>query len=80
MALVSSGFMRQATATARAVGLEKLWIAEYPGVIAVDTDETFDAKVKEHVVPSLFDGFERLAEAMTWTPNVAMPSRACGTS
>ncbi|MEP7740007.1 hypothetical protein ABKW28_20370 [Nocardioides sp. 31GB23] len=60
MALVSSGFVRQATATARAVGLEKLWIAEYPGVIAVDTDEAFAQKVHDHVVPSLFDGFRRL--------------------
>lgn len=60
LALVSSGFMRQARATARSIGLDHIWIAEYPGVIPNDTDETFAEKVRTHVVESLFEGFAQL--------------------
>jgi hypothetical protein len=61
LALVSSGFIRQARATARSVGLDHVWIAEYPGVIPNDSDQTFNEKVRAHVVPSLFDGFAELS-------------------
>jgi hypothetical protein len=53
--------MRQARATAKAVGLDHVWIAEYPGVIPVDSDETFQGKLRDHVVSSLFEGFAQLA-------------------
>src|SRR5580700_11166832 len=61
LALVSSGFIRQARATARSVGLDHVWIAEYPGVIPNDSAQTFNEKVRSHVVPSLFDGFAELS-------------------
>ena len=61
LALVSTGFLRQARATARSLGVQHVWLAEYPGVIPNDTDEVFAAKLRDAVVPSLFDGFGRLA-------------------
>jgi|HubBroStandDraft_6_1064221.scaffolds.fasta_scaffold10604_5 hypothetical protein len=62
LALVSSGFLRQARATARSVGLDHIWIAEYPGVIPNDSDATFEEKVRTHVVPSLLAGFDELSK------------------
>jgi hypothetical protein len=62
LGLVSSGFTRQARATARSVGLDHVWLAEYPGVIPNDSDATFDEKVRAHVVPSLLAGFEELSK------------------
>jgi hypothetical protein len=61
LALVASGFTRQARATARSIGLGHVWLAEYPGVIPNDSDATFNEKVASHVVPNLFAGFEQLS-------------------
>ena len=71
LALVASGFMRQATATARSLGLKHVWLAEYPGVIPIDSDEIFAEKVSTHVVPSLFDGFELLAQGFSVDEDVS---------
>ncbi|HVW42150.1 MAG TPA: hypothetical protein VHC18_12450 [Amycolatopsis sp.] len=65
LALISSGFIRQARSVARSLGISHTWIAEYPGVIPNDTDEVFSGKVAEHIVPSLFDGFAALAQGVT---------------
>lgn len=56
-AIASSGFVRQAHAVARPLGIEHVWVAEYPGVIPNDSDEVLRQKVRTHVVPSLVDGF-----------------------
>ena len=37
VAIVSTGFMKQARATARAMGVPDISIAEYPGVIPMDS-------------------------------------------
>jgi hypothetical protein len=52
-AVVSTGFLRQARATARAVGIEHVAIIEYPGVIPNDTAEQLDDKIRTSVVPDL---------------------------
>lgn len=64
LALVASGFMRQARAIGRSLGVDHVWIAEYPGVIPSDSDEVFEQKMRDAVVPSLFAGFERLAQGV----------------
>jgi hypothetical protein len=56
-AIVSTGFLKQAQATARSGGAEHIWIAEYSGVIPTDSYDVMEAKVREHVVPSLLEGF-----------------------
>lgn len=60
IALVASGFMRQARAIGRSLGVDHVWIAEYPGVIPSDSDELFADKVQNAVVPSIFQGVDRL--------------------
>lgn len=55
--IVSTGFMRQAEATRKAMGIPHVWIAEYPGVIPNDSDEIFERKIREDVFPSLLEGF-----------------------
>lgn len=65
LALVSSGFIRQARSIARSLGIEHTWIAEYPGVIPNDTDEVFHSKIKDAVVPSLFEGFAAFEKGVT---------------
>ena len=39
VAIISSGFMAQAKATARAMGMPDASIAEYPGMIPMDSDD-----------------------------------------
>lgn len=45
--LVSSGFLAQAHAIARALGMENMAIAEYPGVPMIDSKEEVRRKTKE---------------------------------
>lgn len=63
-AIVSTGFLKQARAIARAVGISSAWIAEYPGVVPNDSAEVVERKVLEHVLPSLLQGFATPAEAL----------------
>jgi len=53
--VVASGFIRQFKATARGMKLADIKIAEYPGVIPNDSDETFTSKVNEFVVPAVLE-------------------------
>lgn len=62
LVLISSGFIRQARAIGRSLGIEHVWVAEYPGVIPNDSDEVFYEKARTSVVPSVFEGFARLAD------------------
>lgn len=53
MALVSTGFLRQAAASARALGIEGATVIEYPGVIPVDSEDELAAKARSHVAPAV---------------------------
>ena len=53
VAIVSTGFMKQARATARAMGVPDISIAEYPGVIPMDSADVLADKVWNAVVPSV---------------------------
>lgn len=61
-AIVSTGFLRQAQATKKVMGVPHVWIAEYPGVIPNDSDEVFERKIREDVFPSLLEGFTAPAD------------------
>ena len=53
VAIISSGFMQQAHATARAMGIPDASIAEYPGMIPMDTDDQLADKIWNKVLPSI---------------------------
>jgi hypothetical protein len=55
VAIVSTGFMKQAKATARAMGVPDIGIAEYPGVIPMDSADTLADKVWNAVVPQVVE-------------------------
>ena len=59
VAIAATAFMAMQRATCRGLGLDDVAITEYPGVITVDSDETFEQRVREHVVPGFL---ARLAE------------------
>lgn len=56
VAIVSDAFARMAEAVARAIGIEGVPLAVYPGVILTDSDDAFIAKVRERLVPQLVAG------------------------
>jgi hypothetical protein len=56
LAVVSSGFVRQAQSLARSLGIAGVWVSEYPGVIPVDSTEELGDKVRTVLVPSLLAG------------------------
>jgi hypothetical protein len=70
-ALVSTAFIRQARSIARSIGVAGTWVAEYPGVIPNDSLELVDRKVREHLVPSLLEGFSASVETVEQTPEPA---------
>jgi hypothetical protein len=55
IAIVSTGFLRQADAITRALGIPHLPVAEYPGTIPTDTPEVRLAKSREAVAPTVID-------------------------
>ena len=55
--MISTGFLRQARSTARALGIDEIWISEYPGVIPTDTHEQLAEKVVNTIAPDLVRGF-----------------------
>ncbi|WP_040830600.1 UGSC family (seleno)protein [Nocardia jiangxiensis] len=61
--LIAEGFVRQAEAIGRALGLADKVIARYPGVVMTDGLDTFHRKVGESMVPEAMDGLLRRAEA-----------------
>jgi hypothetical protein len=64
-AVVSTGFLRQAHASARSLGIEGACIAEYPGVIPTDSREQLEKKVRDVVVSNLLEGFAAPLEEPT---------------
>ena len=62
LAIVSSGFLGQASALARSLGIQGVAVAEYPGVIPTDPDDVFEAKVRTVVVPRLVSALAGTAQ------------------
>ncbi|MBI2907149.1 MAG: hypothetical protein HYX92_05775 [Chloroflexi bacterium] len=62
VSLVSSGFVRQAHAIAKALGVENLSIAEYPGVPMIDSPEQLLDKVEQVLVTRIVDGLSAPAK------------------
>lgn len=56
VAIGSRGFTGMGQILARTLGVEGVPIAEYPGVILTDDDDTFDRKVAEALVPQVVAG------------------------
>ncbi|MBI2907640.1 MAG: hypothetical protein HYX92_08305 [Chloroflexi bacterium] len=56
VSVVASYFVRQAQATARALGAENLAVAEYPGVPMTDSEEELQRKVKEVLLNNVIEG------------------------
>ena len=55
VAIVASGFMRQAKITAKLMGMPDLAMAEYPGQIPLDSPDAFADKVWNKVLPAVVD-------------------------
>ena len=56
VAVISSGFVRQARAIGRAIGVPWVPIAEYPGTIPIDTPQTRAEKSRGQVASAVIDG------------------------
>lgn len=61
VAVISTGFVRQARAIARATGIPWVPIAEYPGTIPIDSPETRAEKSRGVVATAVIDGLLGLA-------------------
>lgn len=68
VAVVSSGFVRQARSLARSLGIGGIWVSEYPGVIPIDPTDVLEEKVRTVLVPSLLAGLAALPEHEPPTP------------
>ena len=60
--IVLTGFLTQAKAVAQAMGIKNIAIAEYPGIVAMDSKEELRRKVKEILVKNIITGFTRQVE------------------
>jgi hypothetical protein len=56
VAIVSTEFEVMAGMIAGALGVADIPLAVYPGVMLTDSAATFESKVDQHVLPTLFDG------------------------
>ncbi|MFC2001018.1 hypothetical protein ACFLUZ_00750 [Chloroflexota bacterium] len=56
VSIVATGFLQQARAIARALGMPDLAIVEYPGVPAIDSKEEFQKKVEGVIVSNIIEG------------------------
>ena len=68
LAVVSSGFVRQARFVARSLGIGAVWVSEYPGVIPTDSTEVLGEKVRTVLAPSLLAGLFAGPEHQSETP------------
>jgi hypothetical protein len=59
VAIISSGFLKQAEYVTRGLGLPAMAIAEFPGVPMTLSSEEFARKVEEVVLPQVIDGLSR---------------------
>lgn len=65
MSIVASGFVKQAHATAKAMGAENLAVAEYPGVPMIDSHEELRRKVEQTLIENIVKGLTTSAAAGT---------------
>ncbi len=63
--IVLTGFLTQAKAVAQAMGNKNIAIAEYPGIVAMDTKEELHRKVTDILVKNIITGFTRQVEDTT---------------
>ena len=56
VSIVATGFLRQAAAIARTLGVENMAVAEYPGVPMVDSREEMRRKVEEVLAANVVRG------------------------
>jgi hypothetical protein len=68
VAVTQTSFMGMQRATGKAIGIPDIAIAEYPGVITIDSQETFAQKVRERLFPDLM---ARLREPVKPAPKEA---------
>jgi hypothetical protein len=57
--IASTGFLGQAQAVAQSLGIQSISVAEYPGVIATDNEESVIQKVKEVLINNIIKGITR---------------------
>ena len=63
IAVTATAFMGMQRATGKAIGLPDISIAEYPGVITIDSQDTFERNVRERVFPELMERLREPAKA-----------------
>jgi hypothetical protein len=63
VAVVSTGFLGQARAMGRLLGVAHLPIAEYPGTIPLDAEGTIRRKAAERVLPAVIEGLTTSAQS-----------------
>lgn len=62
VSLIASGFVQQAKAVAKAFGVDNLPVAEYPGVIMVDSEEELRRKVEEVLIDRIIEELTKPVE------------------
>ncbi len=62
VSIVLTGFLGQAKAVAQALGIKNIALAEYPGIVSMDSREELRRKVTDTVVPNIITGFTRQFE------------------
>jgi hypothetical protein len=73
LAVVSSGFARQARFVARSLGIGGVWVSEYPGVIPTDPTEVLQEKARTVLAPSLLAGLSAGGERESAMPPEPAP-------
>jgi hypothetical protein len=72
VSIASSGFLGQAQAVGQALGIQNVSVAEYPGVVATDSDEDVKRKVTEIVINNVI---EAMARQVKQVPKPKEPQR-----
>jgi hypothetical protein len=62
VSIVLTGFLGQAKAVAQAMGIKYIALAEYPGIVAMDSREELRRKVFDTVLKNIVTGFTRPVE------------------
>ena len=76
--IVLSGFLGQAKTVAQALGIKNLALAEYPGLVAMDSPDELRRKVTETVVKNIISGFTRQVELVDELHDFACVGSALG--
>jgi hypothetical protein len=70
VSIASSGFLGQAQAVGQALGIQNVSVAEYPGVVATDSDDEVIRKVKDILVNNVI---QAMAKAVKQVPKPKEP-------